>query len=45
MKEEKKAVPECGFPPGVTFIDGGYCAISDDSISILAFGFLHSAAT
>ena len=45
MKEEKKAATERGFPPGVAFIDGDYCDISEARISILDFGFLHSDAT
>ena len=45
MDEKKKTEPERGFPPGVAFIDGGFCDISEARISILDFGFLHSEAT
>ncbi|MDP6785982.1 MAG: aminotransferase class IV [Rhodospirillales bacterium] len=45
MRTEKKTEPDAGFPPGVAFIDGDFCDISEARISILDFGFLHSDAT
>ena len=45
MDEKKKTEPGRGFPPGVAFIDGDFCDISEARISILDFGFLHSDAT
>jgi branched-chain amino acid aminotransferase len=45
METENKTEPERGFPPGIAFIDGGFCDISEARISILDFGFLHSDAT
>ncbi len=45
MQPEVKIEPERGFPPGVAYIDGDFCDISEARISILDFGFLHSDAT
>ena len=45
MQTEKIAEPERRFPPGIAFIDGDFCDISEARISILDFGFLHSDAT
>jgi branched-chain amino acid aminotransferase len=33
------------FPPGIAFIDGDYCPISEAKISVLDWGFLRSDAT
>ena len=45
MQPKGKTGPESGLPPGIAFIDGGFCDISEARISILDFGFLHSDAT
>ena len=34
-----------GFPPGVAYVDGRYCPISEAKISVLDWGFLRSDAT
>jgi branched-chain amino acid aminotransferase len=34
-----------GFPPGVAYIDGGFCPISEAKISVLDWGLLRSDAT
>ena len=34
-----------GFPPGVAYVDGRYCDISEAKISVLDWGFLRSDAT
>jgi branched-chain amino acid aminotransferase len=33
------------FPPGVAYVDGRFCDISEAKISVLDWGFLHSDAT
>ena len=33
------------FPPGVAYVDGRYCAMSEAKISVLDWGFLRSDAT
>jgi branched-chain amino acid aminotransferase len=37
--------PEIMFPPGIAYINGDYCPISEAKISVLDWGFLHSDAT
>ncbi len=39
------ARPDPGFPPGVAYVDGRFCPISEAKISVLDWGFLHSDAT
>ena len=34
-----------GFPPGIAYVDGSYCPISEAKISVLDWGFLRSDAT
>jgi branched-chain amino acid aminotransferase len=51
MAEPKTAEPvaaaraEPGFPPGVAYVDGRFCAMSEAKISVLDWGFLRSDAT
>ena len=37
--------PAIKFPPGIAFIDGEYCPMSEAKISVLDWGFLRSDAT
>jgi branched-chain amino acid aminotransferase len=37
--------PDPGFPPGVAYMDGRFCPISEAKISVLDWGFLRSDAT
>ena len=37
--------PGPDFPPGVAYVDGRYCPISEAKISVLDWGFLRSDAT
>ncbi|MFQ5776292.1 MAG: aminotransferase class IV [Kiloniellaceae bacterium] len=37
--------PATGFPPGVAYVDGRFCDISQARISVLDWGFLRSDAT
>jgi branched-chain amino acid aminotransferase len=37
--------PDSDFPPGVAYVDGRYCPISEAKISVLDWGFLRSDAT
>ncbi len=39
------AAPTTQFPPGVAYVDGRYCAMSEAKISVLDWGFLRSDAT
>ena len=36
------ARPDPGFPPGVAYVDGRFCPISEAKISVLDWGFLRS---
>ena len=36
---------DMGFPPGVAYMDGRFCGISEAKISVLDWGFLRSDAT
>ena len=40
-----EAGPRPGLPPGVAYIDGGFCPISEARIPVLDWGFLRSDAT
>jgi branched-chain amino acid aminotransferase len=40
-----EARPDPGFPPGVAYVDGRFCPISEAKISVLDWGFLRSDAT
>ncbi len=44
-RPESERRPEAGFPPGVAYVDGRFCEISEAKISVLDWGFLHSDAT
>ena len=37
--------PVSGFPPGIAYVDGDYCPMSEAKISVLDWGFLRSDAT
>jgi branched-chain amino acid aminotransferase len=37
--------PATGFPPGIAYVDGDYCPMSEAKISVLDWGFLRSDAT
>lgn len=37
--------PEIAFPPGIAYVDGEFCPMSEAKISVLDWGFLRSDAT
>ena len=45
MQTQQLPEAEPGYPPGIAYIDGRFCPISEARISVLDWGFLHSDAT
>lgn len=42
---ETTSQSDVAYPPGIAFVDGAFCPISEAKISVLDFGFLRSDAT